>query len=146
MQSLAVFDDGNGPGLYFGGQALPDIGYFCKLVGDAWVTVGDGFTAVSPPWPGVFGLGAWGDSLYVGGIFTDLEGPAATNIVAWRACTTCLGDIDRDGQRTLQDLAFLLANFGTPSGATADDGDLDGDADVDLQDLANLLGVFGLPC
>ncbi|MBI5865479.1 MAG: hypothetical protein HZB38_13420 [Planctomycetes bacterium] len=58
----------------------------------------------------------------------------------------CPGDLDGDGQRNLQDLAYLLAHFGTPSGAHPEDGDLDGDGDVDLQDLANLLSVFGLPC
>lgn len=58
----------------------------------------------------------------------------------------CVGDLDGDGFVSLQDLAFLLAHFGTPSGATYDDGDLDGDGDVELQDLAILLANFGVQC
>ncbi|GMU80434.1 MAG: hypothetical protein AMXMBFR47_03050 [Planctomycetota bacterium] len=58
----------------------------------------------------------------------------------------CPGDLDGSGAISIQDLALLLSNFGTTSGAGADDGDLDGDGDVDIQDLANLLSVFGTDC
>jgi hypothetical protein len=58
----------------------------------------------------------------------------------------CPGDLDGDLDIDLADLAALLANFGTPSGATYEDGDLDGDGDVDLADLAGLLAVFGTDC
>lgn len=58
----------------------------------------------------------------------------------------CPPDLDHDGTIGLQDLATLLAHFGTLSGATPEDGDLDGDADVDLQDLATLLAAFGGQC
>lgn len=53
------------------------------------------------------------------------------------------GDLDHDGDVDLSDLAQLLANFGTTSGATYEDGDIDGDGDVDLSDLAALLANFG---
>jgi hypothetical protein len=53
------------------------------------------------------------------------------------------GDIDRDTDVDLADLATLLANYGMGSGATYDMGDLDGDGDVDLTDLATLLAVYG---
>ena len=53
------------------------------------------------------------------------------------------GDVDRDGDVDLADLAQLLANYNTPSGATYEMGDLDGDGDVDLADLAALLSVYG---
>lgn len=56
----------------------------------------------------------------------------------------CTGDVDGDGDVDLSDLALLLANFGTPSGATV--GDVDGDGDVDLSDLAVLLANFGMTC
>lgn len=58
----------------------------------------------------------------------------------------CFGDLDGDNDRDLEDLAQLLANYGTTSGAEYEDGDLDGDGDVDLSDLAALLAVYGTPC
>ena len=58
----------------------------------------------------------------------------------------CLGDLDGNGQVGLSDLAQLLANYGTTSGAAYEDGDLDEDGDVDLSDLAALLGVYGTVC
>lgn len=58
----------------------------------------------------------------------------------------CPPDLDHDGTIGLQDLATLLAHFGTLSGASPEDGDLDGDSDVDLQDLATLLAAFGGQC
>ena len=54
-----------------------------------------------------------------------------------------LGDLDFDGDVDLSDLAQLLANYNTTSGATYEDGDLDGDGDVDLADLAALLANYG---
>ncbi len=58
----------------------------------------------------------------------------------------CHGDLDADNDIDLADLAQLLANYGTPSGASYEDGDLDGDGDVDLADLAGLLAVYGTSC
>lgn len=56
------------------------------------------------------------------------------------------GDLDRDGDVDITDLATLLGHFGMPSGATSGDGDLDGDTDVDISDLSALLSNFGLTC
>ncbi len=60
----------------------------------------------------------------------------------------CTADIDGSGNCLvgLNDLAQLLGNYGTTSGASHDDGDLDGDGDVDLSDLAALLGQYGDDC
>jgi hypothetical protein len=58
----------------------------------------------------------------------------------------CPGDLDGDNDVDLADLAQLLGNYGTTSGAVYEDGDLDGDGDVDLADLAALLGVYGTTC
>ncbi len=56
------------------------------------------------------------------------------------------GDVNCDGVVDLQDLATLLANFGTAGGATHAQGDLNGDETVDLSDLALLLAGFGSIC
>ena len=55
-------------------------------------------------------------------------------------------DFDGDCDVDLTDLAFLLINFGTPTGMTNAQGDTDGDGDVDLTDLAQVLIRFGLVC
>lgn len=60
--------------------------------------------------------------------------------------TPCEGDLDHDGVIGLQDMAYLLANFGVVEGVDPDDGDFDNDDDVDLQDLATLLAHFGTEC
>lgn len=57
----------------------------------------------------------------------------------------CPGDLNGDGAIDLEDLATLLANYGTTGGAY-EDGDLDGDGDVDLSDLSALLAVYGTIC
>lgn len=60
--------------------------------------------------------------------------------------TPCPGDLNGDGNVSLNDLTTLLSNFGTLSGATAAQGDSDGDGDIDLTDLTTLLSVFGSTC
>jgi hypothetical protein len=58
----------------------------------------------------------------------------------------CLADLDFDGVVNISDLAALLSNYGTVSGAEFADGDLDGDGDVELGDLAQLLAWYGQGC
>jgi len=58
----------------------------------------------------------------------------------------CFADLNGDGTVGLPDLAQLLSNYGSTSGAAYDDGDLDGDGDVDLADLAALLATYGTAC
>jgi len=60
--------------------------------------------------------------------------------------TVLPGDLDHDGGVTLVDLAVVLQNYGTPSGAGPDDGDLNGDGAVNLEDLAQLLAAYGTTC
>lgn len=60
--------------------------------------------------------------------------------------SACIGDLNGDRVVDLSDLAELLGNYGTTSGATYEQGDLDGDGDVDLSDLAELLGRYGGFC
>src|SRR5262249_26855591 len=64
------------------------------------------------------------------------QGEASFDLVV---TTGCPGDLDGDGEVNLEDLAILLAHFGTQTGARLVDGDLDGDGDVDLTDLTHLL-------
>lgn len=60
--------------------------------------------------------------------------------------SSCVGDLDGDNDVDLSDLAVMLANYGTTSGAGPEDGDTDSDGDVDLTDLAVLLSAYGTPC
>lgn len=57
----------------------------------------------------------------------------------------CAGDVNGDGLVDLEDLAALLANFGSdvPPG---EGGDLNCDGVVTFEDLSTLLSVFGAPC
>jgi hypothetical protein len=57
----------------------------------------------------------------------------------------CLADVDGDGDTDLNDLAALLAAYGTSSGDPGYDpnADFDQDGHVDLADLAFLLGDYG---
>lgn len=58
----------------------------------------------------------------------------------------CVGDLDRDGDVDIADLAQLLAHYGMQTGAIYFDGDLDFDGDVDIADLAVLLSMYGMLC
>jgi hypothetical protein len=58
----------------------------------------------------------------------------------------CPGDLDHDWDVDLSDLAQLLSNYGTASGAAYEGGDMDFDGDVDLTDLAALLAAYGISC
>jgi hypothetical protein len=58
---------------------------------------------------------------------------------------TCFGDLDRDRDIDLADLATLLANYDSVE-TVYPDGDLDRDEDVDLADLAALLAEYGTSC
>lgn len=57
----------------------------------------------------------------------------------------CLGDLNNDGLRNVQDLTIFLGSFGTvvPNGTV---GDLNNDGVVNTLDLTTFLGLFGVPC
>ena len=59
---------------------------------------------------------------------------------------TCPGDLDGDGDVDISDLAILLSNYVTASGATYEQGDLDSDGDVDINDLTAMLSYYGTDC
>lgn len=143
IQDLQVFDDGNGEALYLGGQALPEIKYIAKLVGGGWQTLGGGFTAVSPPWPGVFGLGVLDDRLFVGGTFSPADlGPAANSIVAWRACGACYPDCEEDGDLDIFDYLCFLDGYTNQTAY----GDCEEDGDWDLFDYLCFQGRYSQGC
>lgn len=81
--------------------------------------------------------------------FDSRQNPVATvrpELMVAFAPPPCAGDLNFDSEIGLADLAILLANFGTESGATYEQGDMDDDRDVDLSDLALLLASFGFIC
>ena len=55
----------------------------------------------------------------------------------------CLGDLDDDGAQTVEDILFMLANFGHMGAHPAD---LDLDELVGTTDLLILLGIYGCEC
>jgi hypothetical protein len=101
--------------LNLGGTAQPGINYFARLEAGQWVTVagGVGGTAIPPSnFPSVFALGAWDESLYVGGNFTLAGGTETCNgIAAYVGCAGFdVGDLNCDGViNTLDIEAFILA-------------------------------------
>lgn len=146
--TLTVFDDGGGPALYAGGHFTTAGGvpanHIAKWNGSNWSPLGNG---MSQP-----GAGAWvsalsvfddgrGPALYAGGGFTRAGGIEANCMARWRG-----SDLDGDSDIDLQDLAILLSNFGTLSGASRSDGDFNGDGAVRLDDLSDLLAAFGTDC
>ena len=55
----------------------------------------------------------------------------------------CLGDLDGDGAQTVEDVLFMLANFGNQGPHPAD---IDLDDLVGTTDLLIILGIFGCTC
>jgi hypothetical protein len=59
---------------------------------------------------------------------------------------TCQADQTGDGRIDLDDLLFVLGNFGCKTGDADCLGDTDGDHDTDLDDLLLILAFFGQNC
>ncbi|GMU80990.1 MAG: hypothetical protein AMXMBFR47_08610 [Planctomycetota bacterium] len=72
--------------------------------------------------------------------------PGGDAVWTFHVRPACPWDLDGNDVIDLTDLAIILSNFGTTSGAEPADGDIDGDTDVDLQDLAQVLAQFGAAC
>ncbi|MEX2186008.1 MAG: Ig-like domain-containing protein [Pirellulales bacterium] len=67
--------------------------------------------------------------------------PTTVRIVV-QSPTTLPEDLNADGAINAGDVAFLLANYGTASGAKAIEGDLDGDARIEIRDAIALRNAF----
>lgn len=93
-RAMAVFDDGSGEALYVGGQftsagGLP-VGRIARWDGTAWSGLDGGVSGGPGGVPAVDALAVFddgaGESLYVGGSFTQAGDAAANDIAMWRGC------------------------------------------------------------
>ena len=106
--------------------------------------------------PGLYGSRMYHGDVNCDGELDDDDLAALDWVVSKDCCMsicayrTCYADLNEDGQVDLPDLAQLLGNYGTTSGATRDDGDVyplyGGDGAVGLADLAELNGHYGHLC
>jgi len=134
VTSLKAFDNGSGNALYVGGTALNTINYFARLEGGSWVTVDGGVTgnSVTGSFPSVFGMGTYGDSLYVGGNFTAIGTSTANGIARYKGCPSCEPDLTTtaipgtpgygvpNGVLNNDDFFYYLAQFASGNLAVAD--------------------------
>ncbi len=143
------------------GKLVPSDGETYDEYGRSLAIDGDQAVIGAPNWdydPGGV-AGRVVGSLYMFDYLSDCDGSGTLDICDIAAGTLhdddgdgapdecgCVGDLDGDSDVDLADLAQLLGNYGTTSGAAYEDGDLDGDGDVDLADLAALLAVYGTTC
>lgn len=90
--------------------------------------------------------GAFGYQPFANIPWTEYDGRLEGNWAFVVVQSPCPGDLNGDSAVDLTDLATLLSNFGTLSGATFEEGDVNGDGAVDLTDLTALLSNFGSSC
>jgi hypothetical protein len=100
ITSIVGFDEGDGPTLYIGGTAMPQINYVARWnrTTSQWTVVDGGVTGGAIPpsnFPSVFGLAAIGNKLYVGGNFVEMNGQTANGLAARVACEpACYANCD----------------------------------------------------
>jgi hypothetical protein len=137
----APYDEENGEG---SGSA-----YAFRYTGANWTQVAKLLPSDGAMWD-QFGcaVAVSGDNAVIGALRDDDQAINSGSAYVFEvpAGPECLGDLDGDNDRDLNDLAQLLSNYGTTSGAAYEDGDLDGDEDVDLNDLSTMLAVYGTSC
>lgn len=89
VRALAVFDDGRGPALYAGGafETAGDVqvGNIARWDGSVWTSLTSGISSVDPPFVHSMVVSPKGDSLYLGGSFTQAGGLSSNNIAQWTA-------------------------------------------------------------
>jgi hypothetical protein len=164
--ALAVFDDGSGEALYYGGAFTLAGDELARGVarwdGSAWSPLGDGVDGEVLALA-VFDDGS-GPALYVGGEFTEAGGTPAQNIARWDG--SAWSAIGNGANGAVRALTVLGEDAGGPALAVAGDftmidgepasraallrakspevpGDIDGDGAVNVQDLLLLLAAWG---
>ena len=138
-------DDMLTPGVNESGGLDPRMIYASSMTGWYWPLLDE-----DRLWDDVDALTAWHTAL--GGC----PNPGASGKYCVADCFPNDGDgvwdyaVDGDCKINLQDLAQLLANYGTTVGATREDGDVFpanvGDGAVDIRDLAELLSQYNDDC
>jgi hypothetical protein len=150
VRALRVFDDGNGPALFAGGdfndlKAPPNtIRHIARLRDGQWSAVG------MPDRP-VYAFGTpdaddAGISMFVGGSFTYISNLRSGRIARLVACgpgaTACAADCDSDTDLDTDDFLCFQALF-----AAGDDGaDCDGDGGLNVEDFICFQTTFAAGC
>ena len=150
IHALRVFDDGNGPALFAGGdfkdfEPPPDsMRYIARLRDGVWSPSG------MPDRP-VLALGTPDDagdglSMFVGGSFTYISGIRSGRVTRLFACAptaaACAADCDGDGALDIDDFLCFQALF-----AAGDDAaDCDGDGALGVEDFICFQTTFAAGC
>ena len=95
VAALAVFDDGNGPALYaggnFGSAGGVCVNHIAKWDGTSWSPLGSGMAEGQGPYPWVWTLAVFDDvtgpALYAGGDFRTAGGVSVNGIASWDGST-----------------------------------------------------------
>lgn len=122
--TMAVWDDGNGERLYAGGTQA-GVGYLYRLENDTWVPYGGGGNAQ------VIKLLTDGDSMYVAGSISTLDGQPTGRIAERVACESCpcAADYNQDGGVNGTDVEAFFNDWESAAGCSDvnQDGGITGD-------------------
>ncbi len=156
--SLASFDDGGGSALYAGGNFFTPGDQLARWDGVAWSSPGEVDLNGAVKAMATFDDGAirevGGESLFITGLFTTVNGATANRIAQWRGCedsgSSCPADIvpkGGDDQVSIADVSAVIAAYGLPCDECAQDiaPQPDGDNAVTIADINAVLSAFG-PC
>ncbi len=139
VESLAVYDDGNGEALYafgaFTHSGATSFNYIAKWNGSAWSTVGAG--ANDTIFAGYIYNDGVQDTLCVGGSFTTIDGMTSKQVAQYVGCPSGIpADVNGDGVVDVLDLLAVLSVWGPCPDCVEDIND---DGVVDVLDLLEVL-------
>jgi hypothetical protein len=149
--SLASFDDGSGPALYYVGHngSIDAYSVIAKYAANQWQPVGVRSTTSWQAAPHI-SLTVVGNRLYIGGQFSQLGTTRADHFAYIERCPprTCSPDFDGDGSpATDADIeAFFLCLAGTCCPRCTADFNNDGDSGTDADIEAFFRVLAGGPC